>query len=763
MAYDDADLKELRQEFSDDTAEWNDIRKEGQKDMRSAAGDPWEPRDRQVREDAGRPCLSLDELSQYTNQVVNEVRANKRAVKFAPVGNGANDDTAAFYADKMREIEYRSSAQISYTTAFENAVQRSYGFCRVAARYEHPKALYQDLWIDPVHNPDLVTPDPYALMPNLSDMKRCWVREPWTLDDFNRRFPDYKLSGKAHTDLMRTDPTWITDRMVMVSEYWKIETTRRKLLIIQPSTPIQPRQPGAVLGLQQPQQGQAPPPDPIAVWADDKNRPPGKVIDERMVDDPKVSMCLTNGVEKLDETPWPGRYIPIIGCLGKVLFLDEGMGSRRKILSLIRLARDPYMLYCYYRTCEAELVGMTPKFPYFYYEGTLDQKNLELIAKSLHEPVAAIAVKPHAHGPTQEVLPMPQRQPYEPPIAALEVGAEAARRAIQAAIGQSPLPTVAQRRNEKSGVALKRIEEAGQRGSFHFTDHYLDMIQHVGVVIEDLLDKYYDTKREVGIRKANDEAEVVTINDPADPKSSTRGDHLVTVTTGPSFDSEREAASDFADTLSQVSPELFALLGPLIVKLKNLGPIGDEMAELLETIQPPQVQALRASKKEQGDPAQAQQQLMQMKAQLEQVMQAAQQMQQALETEQAKQQAQVEKAKIDAETKLVIARMAEETRLGIAKLQNLVKPGQEAEADHIEAELQRRFDAIMAEREHEHALELEAVKARHAEEQEERQHEHALAQGEQGIAGSLAAGNQAVAGKLAVEKAKPKPTRTTGD
>jgi hypothetical protein len=198
------------------------------------------------------------------------------------------------------------------------------------------------------------------------------------------------------------------------------------------------------------------------------------------------------------------------------------------------------------------------------------------------------------------------------------------------------------------------------------------MIHHVGVIAEDLMDKIYDSARDVGIRKPNDSAEVIRINDPSKQGSvSTKGDHLVTVSTGPTFDSERDAASDFADTLAQISPEMFALLGPLIVKLKNLGPIGDEMIELLETIQPPPVQAMRQSKAEQGgkvDPAAMAQQLAQAKAKLQQLEAMATQMKQALDQDAAKQQATIEKAKVDAQTQIRSRRCATRRRSGSQKL-----------------------------------------------------------------------------------------------
>jgi hypothetical protein len=107
------------------------------------------------------------------------------------------------------------------------------------------------------------------------------------------------------------------------------------------------------------------------------------------------------------------------------------------------------------------------------------------------------------------------------------------------------------------------------------------------------------------------------------------------VSTGPAFDSQRQEASDFADTLAQLSPEVFSILGPLIVKLKNLGPIGDEIAELLEAMQPPAVHALKQAKK-QNDPKVLAQQLAQATQRLQQLEQIASQMHQELQGDQAK-------------------------------------------------------------------------------------------------------------------------------
>lgn len=625
-------LEEIRRRWTYAADAWREIREEGATDMRYVAGDPWDPKDRKARVEAGRPCLSLDELGQYVNQLINDVRQNERAIKVTPIGDGANEHTARVRADLIRQIEYRSNAQQAYTTTFENAVQRSFGFHRVTARYVSDHGFDQELVIEPLPNPDDVTPDPDSIKSDGSDWRYCFVRESRTHEEFKREFPKAEITSFDKELIDATGNQWLTESKVYLAEYWTKEVKRRELLLL--------------AGAQAP------------VFADELRGVPtdkGAVIKRREVMETSVVQYLTNGVEILKKTDWPGKRIPIVPCYGKILYVDEGAGSTRKIMSMVRLARDPYMLYCYYRTCEAELVGMTPKTPVIGYTGQF-RGHEEKWATINATPHAYIEANPFTESTGTQVLPLPTRQPYDPPIQALEIGAESARRAIQSAMGSSPLPTSAQRRNEKSGVALKQIEDTAQKGSYHFIDHYDEAIQATGAILNELIPHYYDTARDVTVRKADDTAQQVRINDPQSPDPeaqqpllTTQGEHDVTIATGPSYDSEREAASDFADLLLQ-QPQVFALVAPLVIKLKNLGPIGDQIAEILTVMAPPPVQAiLNKGKNAQGpDAAQLQQQLAEAIQMVETLKGELDAKTRAVETDAAKAQVQLQIAELKA-------------------------------------------------------------------------------------------------------------------
>lgn len=615
----DSLMREITDRYDYATNQWGSIRSAAREDMRYVAGDPWKPKDRAAREKAGRPCLALDELQQYFNQTINNLRLNPRGIKFAPTGEGANDKGAELYEKLAREIEYRSHAQVAYLTAAENMIHRSYGWVRVDKRWADGRSFDQQLWIQAIPNPDMVVPDPDFKAPDASDLTYLFFAEPWPLVEFQRKFPRAKTATTMNPIgrlLGKGNPVakWLTNETILLAEYWAVEAEHRELIRLR-----LPDGRDLPLFRDELEEGGA---DLRALLQG------AQEIDRRSVDWPRVIQRLTNGVEVLEETAWPGRYLPFAACFGKVLYLDGDVGSERVILSMTRLARDAFMAYCFYRTCEIENVGLTTKNPYWAYEGQLSPQQITEIQRSLHEPMAVLFAKATIDGvPASQPLPLPQRNPIAADLQGLSIGAEEMRRAIQAAMGISPLPTVAQRQNEKSGAALRQIESSGQMGSYHYVDAYDRLIRRVGVILEDLIDKVYGHASELGVIGADGKAETVQ---QAGPQLA--GTYQVTVSTGPAKESERQAADDFVDSLVSGLPVIAQIATPPVaahllaqsIRLKDLGPIGDDLAK---TIDPPQF----TSGSGMPDPR-----VLQLQAQIKQLEQVAQQLSLERATEKAK-------------------------------------------------------------------------------------------------------------------------------
>lgn len=585
-------LKEIRDNYQYAYDMWKDTHDEGATDMRFISGDPWDPKEKEERRKNNRPCLALDELGQYVNRLIAVAIKNKRAIKIDPAGEGATSGTAALRAARIRQIEYESDAQDAQITAFENACQRSYGYWRINTEYVSsnvessldPALFNQQIKVRRIPNPDTILFDPDCKEANWSDAGYCFELDSITRKKFRKDWPDADVIDFS-SELAASAPQWIKPDRIQVAGYWKVEGEDTKIYLSED---------GEVTS------------DPTEdIKRSNKTR-------TRIVKRSKVTQYMTNGVEILEVNPWAGRWIPIVPVVGKELYVDRGSGTKRELLSLIRLARDPYMLYCYYRTCEAELVGMTPKTPYFVYEGqVVDMQKLQMINQV---PQAAIVVKATLEG-VAGVLPFPQRQPYDPALQSIEAAAESARRAIQAAMGISALPTPLQQQNQKSGVALERVEASEDQGSSHFINHLERSIAFSGRIINDLLSKIEDNPREAGVRSPTDQHSMAVVGQEAYGSEN----HAVTVTTGPSYASQRDMAADFIDLLVKnmntlpLPPGVATQILALAIRMKEIGPIGDEMANLISPQDP-------------LTPEQAKAQLAQAKAVIQQLQGQVQQM-----------------------------------------------------------------------------------------------------------------------------------------
>lgn len=664
MARSDADvLEEIRERYDYALTRWEPIRREAQEDMRFVAGDPWSEDDKKQRKD--RPTIAPEEMGQYFNQVINQLRANPRGMHFAPTGGRATEAGARFYQNKARETEYRSQAMDTYIMAAENAIQRSYGFGRVTLKYESPRSANQEIWIEPFPDPDMVLPDPDHKRPSGSDMQFCFVEELIAQRQFLREHPDAKVRSFGAPGTQA--PKWVVGDKIRRAEYWTIQTRPRTLLLVQPPTAAPSPRTVAPVPVQ--------PLPPLQLFEDELPANHGGTIlrELRTVDYPEVWMYLTNGVEILHAQRWLGKYIPIVCCYGKVLYVnDNGWESVKQLFSMTRFGRAPWKAFCYAASQQLEILGQVPKASVVAAEGQLAGHEQEW-EEAPYNPKAFLLYKPQTDATGQQILPRPDRLAYlqSDNLQAIEVVKEGFRRSIQSAMSSNFLPTQALKHNEKSGVALDKMDQSASVGTFHFVDSYDHMIQQFGAIFEDLVDKVYDYQGETGVLSADNQSAMVKINDPSNPEAvSTAGDYLVTVSSGPSSDSEREAVQEFLDTLianlvmiAQIAgaPAAKQLLARS-VRMRNGGPMMDQIADLLDPPPPngpdgkPVPPALMA----------AQQKIQELTQQLQQAGQMIQtkqiEQQGKMAVVQVQEQAETQRAAYDREVKLAVAEIAAQTK-----------------------------------------------------------------------------------------------------
>lgn len=682
---------------------------------------PWTDEDRDARKGSGRPCIHLDQLNQFLAQINGNVRKSKRAITAIPKGNGANDADAEKRSAAIMGIEERSQAQPIYLSAFQSMTERSYGFALIRTDYKDDSSFDMEILIKPVANPDSVLLSPYYKQPNASDIPDAFFLDLMPKAQFKLEYPGARITDFGDQDLSDTTITdWIKEKYVQRAEYWKIQSSFKTLFLI-----------GTAQGPQIFSEED---------WKLAKEKGArGEIKRERKVELPKVFQYMTNGLEILDKVPWDGSRVPIISCLGPERWTTEGGTAKRQLLSMVRFARDPQMLLDYLASGECEEAGQIPKSPFVGAKGQFesDKEAWDEVTKVPH---AYLQYDPVIDATGQNVLPPPQRPQWAPNFQIWEIAKDAAARAIQAGMGITPLPDAAQRRNQKSGVALEKIDDMESLGSFHFVDRYENGFLHnMGWQINELITPILDTQREMPISQPDGKRSTMQLvgntSHPlgedgsyevqgldANHLHTGKGEFDVTISTGPSYQSEREEQDEFVDSLTENIANLpqpgtpAAKVLALAIRMRpTLGPIGKQIADVFDP--PPVDQAAL--------PPQAQAAMQALQAQLQQAQQEAA----ALHMEHA--------GKIlEQQTKLLLQQMKEDGDNQRAQLANDIKVllaeiSAKAQSDSERVQMYKEFwqenhssahDVALQAMEHQHeaqqAQQMQTLAAQQAENQQ---------------------------------------------
>lgn len=529
-------------------------------DLRFARlSDQWPDKVRQDREKDGRPCLTINKMTAFIRQVVNDARQNRPSPTVHPVDSAGDPETAKVIGGLMRSIEARSSADIAYDTAVDFAVSCGFGYWRIDVDYAYDDVFDLDIWIKPVTNPFSVYGDPYSSAADSCDWNHAFVTELIPRDEFKRKYKgakDVDWDGEGYGNI---ENPWLQDEQVMVAEYWRREEVEKKILRLA---------------------------DGQVVSEEDYLANPMRylmvpVIAERMTKGYEVTHRVMTGVEVLEERKWLGRYIPIVPVYGEEVHVE----GRRYLKSLIRDAKDAQRMFNYWRTTTTEMIALAPKTPYIGRKGAFETDA---------EKWATANITNHAYI-EYDGQERPERQPFAGPPAGAIQEALSASDDIKQILGMYDA-SLGARSNETSGRAIMARQREGDVSTFHFLDNLTRAIRHSGRIMLDLIPKVYDEERVVRVLGHDNKAEYVKVNGPMQAEGEeqpkiydlTAGKYDLTVTAGPSFTTRREEAATQMTELVRAYPDAAPVLGDLIAK--NLDwPGADEVEERLKALLPPQV------------------------------------------------------------------------------------------------------------------------------------------------------------------------------
>ncbi len=542
----------------------------------------WTDAARRMREAENRPCVTVNMVPQYIRQVTGDMRLSKPSIKCVPVDDRGDKETAEVVAGIIRYVENRSDADAIYTRAADSQVTAGIGAWRVVNEYAEATTFNQELRIASVDDPVAVLFDPDAKLPTREDAKYCFVLVDMTRDAFMERWPDQSPSDWGDLPSTAAWDTWLGDDMVRVAEYWCKKPAKRTLALL--------------------------PDGSIDDLTDDQDEEKvaaliaaGARIEER--ESYKVYYSTISCGAVLDEPKeWPGRYIPIVACVGE----ETRIGRKVVRSGLLRDSKDAQRLYNYYCSAHAETVALQPKAPFIGTEENFKRfSNHWARANSENRAYLTFDVDPKNPGF------VPQR--VQPPVSSqgISEGMDRARMDMQSTIGIYDAG-LGRKSNETSGKAIEARKAESDVGTYVYTANWVQAIKYTGRILLDLIPHVYDTERVIRIIGEDGKEKTVRINqeqiaDVAEDGSAimralndvTTGAYDVVMEVGPSFSTRRAEARESMTAFLQSAGPAGQIFLDLIAKNQDW-PMADEIGERLEAILPPPIQALIKAKR--GEP-----------------------------------------------------------------------------------------------------------------------------------------------------------------
>ena len=548
-------LIDMREEFKADIEFDRVNREEALDDKRFAAGEQWDPVVLEQRR--GLPCLTINNIPQFTAQLVGDWRESRKAIKVL-AANDEDVEIASIRGDLIRAIEVQSRADRVYDSAFESLVQCGDGAFRVSVEYARDDVFDQDIFIRPIEDCLSVVWDRFSVDPTGRDARRCFVSDRMPKKEYRRKFGDI-----APTEIYNEDTLgelsvegWVDQDSYQVTEYWRLVERQRIMAMFEN---------GKIFILEENNADQ--------IMAEN-----GAPVKTRLTWVSYAQMHLCTGFAILSG---PYEYqlnrLPVIRMSGRVV----NVGGRRIRYGLVRFMKDPVRLKNFWRSVAAEQLGYAPKAKWMVTESAVEGKE-ETIRKAhlSRDPLLIFNDEAEFGRNVQRI---------DPP------GVEAAL-LNEASVNTQDMKDVTGihdaslgiRSNEVSGRAIMARQREGDIANLTFHDNGNAAVLEAGDVINQLMPQVIDGTRIMRRIGEDQQAKFVKVNDPYDPNAIdlSVGKFDTVLSTGASYSTRRVEAAQSMMEAVQVFPELMQVAGDLVTKAQDW-PEADKLSQRLKKTIPP--------------------------------------------------------------------------------------------------------------------------------------------------------------------------------
>lgn len=585
-------LAEMRKEYQADV-EFDRLNREAAlDDKKFSAGEQWDPLVLEQRK--GLPCLVINNIPQFTAQLVGDWRESRKAIKVVP-SNDEDQDVASVRGDLIRAIEMQSRADRVYDSAFESLVQCGDGDFRVSVEYARDDVFDQDIFIRPIEDCLGVVWDRFSVDPTGRDARRVFVDDKIPKSEFKAKYPNEDPTELQSDTFMRnlSIDGWVDQDAYRITEYWRLVERQRLMGLFSD---------GRVFELN-------------ADNLEDIIEKHGSPVKTRMAWCTYAQMHLVTGFCILNG-PYEYRLnrVPIIRMSGRIV----NVGGRRIRYGLVRFMKDPVRLKNFWRSVAAEQLGYAPKAQWIAPESAVEGRE-DVFRKAHLSRDPLIIYNDGAEAP-------PQRLDPPAPQAALLNEAQVNAQDMKDVTGIHDA-SLGIRSNEISGRAIQARQREGDIASLTFYDNANASVLEAGDVINQLIPQIYDGTRVIRTIGEDETMKFRRINDPMDPNSIdlSVGMFDVALSTGTSYSTRRvEAAQAMMDAI-QVWPNLMQVAGDLVAKAQDW-PGADKLAERLKKTIPPQFLSDEERQAEGAGPGVSPEQMQQIQQELQKLQMENQQL-----------------------------------------------------------------------------------------------------------------------------------------
>ena len=587
-------MKEMRTRYDRAVEADSDNRKLGLDDFRfvTVPGFQWDELQKKKRR--GRPCYEFPLLRAHWRQITGDQKQARPQIKIRPVEDG-DVKGAELRQGLIKNIEDRSKAGQAYDTAFEWSSAAGMGAWRVVTEYSQDDGWDQDIAIKEI--PDALSTvwfDPDAKERDCRDAQYAFVEESISRDEFKRRYPGADLIDFESDFNRERFQSWCGEDSVRIAEYWRKVPVEEVVCLLSDGRTIKKEECEAAAA-QFAQEGIT-------------------VVRERTIQTHKVVTSIVSGAEEIDGPhDWPGKRIPIIPCFGDRYFVD----GKWVWSGLVRHAKDAARLVNYNITTGQEILAKQHKATPVITPKMLEGEGVKALwdaSNSVDLPYLPITPDPVMPGGPTFLSPPPIHAAFSQfgqmsiDLLKFSTGINDASRGEQS--------------NETSGKAIMARQREGDTATFSYQDGLAFAIQSTGEVVLELLPSVYDTPRAVRVLGKDGGEDWQKLNE-AGPNGEiindmSAGKYDVSVSTGPSFSTQRAEFADLMLNMAQGNPQIMAAAGDLIMGSLDF-PKADEVAERLKMLLPPPIQQqLQQGKDVPPEVAQMQGQMQQMQQMAEQ-------------------------------------------------------------------------------------------------------------------------------------------------